>query len=394
MVMVMVKGGPAVFLVPAVVVSLAVVASPATGTAQAATSPWRIAAAPNPSSSTYNILNAVVMTRRHGWAVGAYETAHATRTLVERYSAATGRWTVVPSPNPPGGGALSDVTGDDADAWAVGGGFAMHWNGSAWHAATLPRVNGELTGISMRSSSDVWAVGARSTASGATVPWTAHWNGSHWAAVAAPNPGAASTGTAFEAVAVVPGTSQVIAVGTANGRGRGSGNAFVERWTGRKWVIASIPSVPGKVDDLTSVVALSRTDAWAVGSVYSASPHTLALHWNGTAWKRVTTPDPGNGEFTSIAGSGATSLWAAGDDQPNGSTWTTPLIEHWNGHSWTDANAPAAPVGKPGHCGLSDGYQGLLGIAATPGAAAATAVGYHDQLSCGTPRRTLLEQHP
>ena len=390
----MVKRWRAVFLIPLVMT----MASTMAGSAQPAAHRWRIRASPSPGG-TDNILNAVAMTRRHGWAVGENQTPHATRTLVERYSAAQARWTVVPSPNPRGGGELFDVAGGDADAWAVGDGFALHWNGSVWRATAVPRVHrGVLTGVSIRSRRDVWAVGSRSTASGAPVPWTVHWNGRRWASVAAPSPGAGGSGLSrtavFSGVAVVPGTSQVIAVGTADGRGRGTGNAVVERWTGHKWVIASIPTVPGKVDYLTSVVAVSRTDAWAVGSVYSASPHTLALHWNGTRWKRAATPDPGNGEFTGVAASGANSLWVVGDDQPNGSAWTKPLIEHWNGHRWTNANAPAAPVGKPGQCGLSDGYQGLLGIAAIPRSTAATAVGYHDQLTCGTPRRTLIEQHP
>jgi hypothetical protein len=52
----------------------------------------------------------------------------------------------------------------------------------------------------------------------------------------------------------------------------------------------------------------------AVGSYVSGTARrTLVLHWNGSAWQQVKTPNPGSG--SSLAGIGATSadnIWAVG----------------------------------------------------------------------------------
>jgi len=65
------------------------------------------------------------------------------------------------------------------------------------------------------------------------------------------------------------------------------------------------------------VSAVSATDAWAAGyytkSTGVAEP--LILHWNGTAWKKVTTPAPSGGRYNSLYGVSAvsaTDAWAAG----------------------------------------------------------------------------------
>jgi hypothetical protein len=39
---------------------------------------------------------------------------------------------------------------------------------------------------------------------------------------------------------------------------------------------------------------VSSSNAWAVGHYYNtAAAEPLILHWNGSAWKRVASPDPG-----------------------------------------------------------------------------------------------------
>lgn len=95
-------------------------------------------------------------------------------------------------------------------ARAVGGGFAMHWNGSVWRPVNLPRVHGGLTGISIRSSRDAWGVGSRTTASGASAPWTVHWNGRAWTRVSTPDPG---NGEFSDTAASGPKSSAATAVG-------------------------------------------------------------------------------------------------------------------------------------------------------------------------------------
>ena len=57
--------------------------------------------------------------------------------------------------------------------------------------------------------------------------------------------------------------------------GTGSGGPLALHWT--------------RTGYLADVVALSRTDSWAVGVVFNTS-RMLLFRWNGTAWHQVRTP--------------------------------------------------------------------------------------------------------
>jgi len=61
---------------------------------------------------------------------------------------------------------------------------------------------------------------------------------------------------------------------------------------------------------------VSATDAWAVGYYTNSSGGTepLLLHWNGTAWKKVTASALGTTENTpyGVSAVSATDAWAAG----------------------------------------------------------------------------------
>ena len=64
--------------------------------------------------------------------------------------------------------------------------------------------------------------------------------------------------------------------------------------------------------------ALSRTDAWAVGT--SFGPDDLTLHWNGTAWSQVSVPSPGstaNKQLSGVSAVSASDAWAVGYGQRN-----------------------------------------------------------------------------
>jgi hypothetical protein len=66
------------------------------------------------------------------WAVGSKANARGVpETLIMRW---TGRsWTRVPGPATPGGSELAGVAAVSArDAWAVGGGLILRWNGTTW----------------------------------------------------------------------------------------------------------------------------------------------------------------------------------------------------------------------------------------------------------------------
>jgi hypothetical protein len=72
--------------------------------------------------------------------------------------------------------------------------------------------------------------------------------------------------------------------------------ALIEHWNGKAWKTVTSPDPGGAGHDnqLFGVIATSARNAWAVGTYAVGSvQHTLILRWNGKAWKRVRTPAPG-----------------------------------------------------------------------------------------------------
>src|SRR5712691_9148193 len=63
------------------------------------------------------------------------------------------------------------------------------------------------------------------------------------------------------------------------------------------WSAADEPPNPGglsKPDILNGVTVLSSTNAWAVGSYFNGvADRTLIVHWNGSVWKVVASPNVG-----------------------------------------------------------------------------------------------------
>ena len=123
-------------------------------------------------------------------------------------AASTPQWKIVASPN----------IGDDANGfadvaripgtkrfWAVGAGtdifewtphetLIARWNGYAWKLVPSPNVGDQdnfLTGVSVRSTSNAWAVGAAEDAAEVDKTLIEHWNGRAWKVVPSPNEGTA-----------------------------------------------------------------------------------------------------------------------------------------------------------------------------------------------------------
>jgi hypothetical protein len=122
---------------------------------------------------------------------------------------------------------------------------------------------------------------------------------------------------------------------------------LIERWDGASWQVIASPTLPsGTVGgSLSSVVALSATDAWAVGD-YSTSDqktHALIVHWDGSAWKLVAGPD--STASLTLASLGGVAAAAAHDVRAVGYTYTTDGLRHpwliqWNGATWQVVPTP------------------------------------------------------
>ena len=257
------------------------------------------------------------------------------------------------SPADPAGSlhAVSVLSRDEA--WAVGEKLTkdgagtvliQHYDGHGWTSmsARLPTgaSSSSLAGVAALAAGNVWAVGATNV-EGVDEPLIEHGNGTRWQDVENPPLGSAS-------LAGISGSrpDDVWAVGQAAGR------ALVEHWDGRHWRVADFPDsgVPRASDrragatgsELTSVSAIAPDDVWVAGqSVDGRHSRTLIAHWDGNDWTVVPSPTPGKqklAHLTGISASGPSDVWAVGDYAAG--TALLPLIEHWDGTSWTESEAP------------------------------------------------------
>jgi hypothetical protein len=116
-----------------------------------------------------------------------------------------------------------------------------------------------------------------------------------------------------------------------------------------------VPSPEGTIyRQLVAVSALSERDVWAVGSYYTAL--TLAMHWDGTAWTDVPTPNimPGHTTLTGVAAVSPNDVWAVGSNHPDPAGYPNiPMIIHWDGQSWQMVSLPQVPGAGPGGSALS-----------------------------------------
>jgi hypothetical protein len=232
-----------------------------------------------------------------------------------------------------------------ADAWAVGGTdpsgegtqgapVADHWNGTSWHAATLPGgLTGDLIAVSVPAPGDAWAV---SQLSG----YALHWDGMSWSVARTwPEhqlPSQITDVTAFSPtnVWVFGGPGAFPGIGTWHLRG--------STWH----------HITGLAGGVTFASALSRSDIWAIGD--SVSPEDILLHYNGTAWQQLSSPALTGLQFTRILALSDSNVWVIGS--PSGGPQNRLL--HFNGSTWR-----SVPITVPSGVELvsvaSDGHGGL-----------------------------------
>jgi hypothetical protein len=371
--------------VPARLASLAAVGLAAT-LALAAVVPAADAATEGPGASrsaagfsgvTFSSVSSVSATR--AWAVGTGLGTSSVSTVTARWNGTS--WTQVASPSPGGSDAVSSLSGVSAlsasDAWAVGSygtvgleTLALHWNGISWTQVPtpspgLPSAPSTLAAVSAVSASDAWAVGDYGNLFYKTL--VLHWNGTSWAQVASPDPAGSKAANQLLGVTATSASS-AWAVGCygSNVAKQGPQKTLALHWNGSAWTKAPTPN-PGASGCLTAVAAVSPSNAWAVGwteATLSGPERTLVLHWDGSRWTQVASPfaATGSSSLDGVSVASATCAWAVGDVAASATSDTT-LVLRWNGTSWARVASP------------NDGSSALEGVSAVS-ASDALAVGF------------------
>ncbi|MEO5953896.1 MAG: S-layer homology domain-containing protein, partial [Chloroflexia bacterium] len=264
-------------------------------------------ASTNPGNISNKLLSTVAIAENNVWAVGTYNNGSVDRTLIE------------------------------------------HWNGNNWTTVTSPNVgssNNNLTGVAALSATDIWATGTYgNTGSGTQRTLTMHWNGGVWTIVTSPNIGSGSN--RLRGMHAVSATN-VYAVGFAcptNCTSDSTTQSLILRWDGTSWSTVTVPNYQNQNNYLYNISGDSPNNLWTIGehnTCWGCAASTHTLHYDGTAWTIVNSPNVGSSTNTpqDVAVLANDDAWFVGQyyDAPN-ARWKT-LIEHWDGTAWSVVSSP------------------------------------------------------
>lgn len=260
--------------------------------------------AANPSSpTTGNLMGITMLSAHEGWAVGAQGT-------ILHY--AQDHWTSVASPVTADLWSVSMVSADEA--WAVGSSYyvhdlqygnMLHYSHNTWSAVPQLPTSGYLLGIHMVTPTAGWAVGKD----------ILHYTGGSWTKAATPDKGTLSrTG---------------VAMVSADEGWAVSSEGFIMRCSQGVWTQWSAPDPTRKI----YAISMASADAgWAVGEKYdgSGSPvGSLILRYANGTWAE--TPLSSSAYLYAVVAVSPTEAWAVGSHG---------TILHATNGQWSPASSP------------------------------------------------------
>jgi len=293
-----------------------------------------------------NMLDAIsVRAPNDIWAVGNAQQ----HSLTLHYDGSS--WTVVPSPNRQYGIRLEGVDAIAGnDAWAVGWSgsnnfddenAALHWDGTSWSIVSTPQPGAgidKLYAVEAIASNDVWAVGEYEDSSDQYRSLILHWNGSSWTVV----------GHNCDTYGGLTGLTFISPTD-----GWAVGDAETCHFNGTTWTEVPSPQPRPEYSEigypLQAVSGVASNDVWAVGARVSewwegVDYQSIAEHWNGSSWTLATFV-PGQ-ILRGVEALAANDVWAVGTDSFG------PLLVHYDGTSWS--TVPTPEWGRGGELGGID----------------------------------------
>jgi len=185
-----------------------------------------------------------------------------------------------------------------------------------------------LSAVAAISPTDVWAVGGSDNLEGKATPVIVHWDGKRLRSYSAFKP-SRRNGSYLTAISAVA-SDDVWAVGVDGGK------RVVMHWDGRAWKRVTTPRVRGN-GGLNGIAAISSSDVWAVGSDDNGA---LVMHWNGRAWSLTSLRGlvGSNTWLSEVAGASSHDIWAVGGRNIDLDSWA-PVSLHWDGRSWKHVGA-------------------------------------------------------
>jgi hypothetical protein len=211
------------------------------------------------------------------------------------------------------------------DIWAVGepSSFAdyqmniVRWNGTGWQKITVPGGKGYRSDyVSGSSASDIWVFGYSRTQHAAF-----RWDGAHWHKIALP-----PDAPVGHSVVVLSATDAWV-VGSPCGSPECTSTLY--QWNGSAWRTTEIHAY------ISGIAAAPRSAVWAVGDATSVAANLygpiVAYRWNGTRrkWMAVRMPHL-KVQLPTVSLGGAHDVWIGFAGHNIGLDY----VLHWNGVSW------------------------------------------------------------
>ena len=204
-----------------------------------------------------------------------------------------------------------------------------------WTVVPTPSPSAQgnyLTSVVQLSATDTWAVGAWYRPIGTPGTLAEHWDGTRWSRVPSPNRNSAYNELYGASAA---SASDIWAVGYYNISSYVSEKTLILHWNGSGWALVASPNAGPNANQLYGVAAITSNDAWAVGLGNSTDINHgvgLAMHWDGTSWKVVRTPKVGSGAnaLYAVAALAPNDVWATGESSDQGA-----YVLHYDGSNWS-----------------------------------------------------------
>jgi glucose/arabinose dehydrogenase len=175
---------------------------------------------------------------------------------------------------------------------------------------------------------------------------------SGWAIVNSPNPGATRTATPADTNVNGVAAASANDVWAVGEYGPFPFNSMTLHWDGSSWTHVPSPNAGTSTNRLQDVAVIAPNDVWAVGFYFNASgqpSRTLTMHWDGVQWTIVPSPNRQEGVafnyLNGVAGTASNDVWAVGSSSAAGSPASS-LTMHWDGVQWTIVDSPNPVTGS------------------------------------------------
>lgn len=209
--------------------------------------------------------------------------------------------------------------------------------GGCWARVAGPEIEAEfvdLTAVHTLSAGDAWAVGHAGTVGGdVSRTLTMHWDGVEWRTVPSPDGPSPDSGRNSLYAVSASAPDNVWAVG-AYTTGGSKFRTLAMRWDGSAWRTVATPKLGEYDDELKAVLVFAPNDVWAAGSYLNheyEDGHMVILHWDGKEWTRSPLPLNVTHTLLSLSATGPDDIWAVGTQ-----------VLHWNGTNWRILSTPTA----------------------------------------------------